>query len=95
LILLFSFVCPNGHRVGGEPHDYPGTEYPPDAWMSNVSTEFLRRIRRNIKEWPECPECHTSTRARGWGVIVDEMKAETMEQAHAALAVVSVPELQR
>lgn len=91
LILLFSLRCPNGHPVGGEPHEYPGPETPPDAWMDNLSHQLARHFRNHREEWMECRFCGASL-YRGCSICVDEMKARTMEEARAALDKIGVLE---
>ena len=88
MILLFSLLCPNGHPVGGEPHEYPGAERPPDAWMNNVSLAFFRRVRTSKDPfWRECRQCHAPFRKPSdWYVHVGEMKAKTLSEAHATLS---------
>lgn len=85
MILLFSIECPNRHPVGGEPKEYPGDAYPPNEWMDNMSRQFYRAIKEHVRlNWKECIVCHTPFNL-DWAVSVGEMKAQTMDEAHAAL----------
>jgi hypothetical protein len=90
VILLFNLVCPNGHQVGGEPHEYRGPERPPEKWMDNIGDQFTRYVQtRPRAEW-RCPTCGVEPAAgKGWTVETHVMKAQTMEEAHAALTSIS------
>jgi hypothetical protein len=88
VILLFSLVCPDRHPVCGEPKEYPGTAQPPEPWIDNMSRAFWESLPDYPPSALKCDTCgreFAHGKTKGWGVVCDEMKADTIEQAERDL----------
>ena len=91
MIVIVNLICPNGHPVYGQPVAYAGTKKPPESWCERAGARFMRSMRKNPPL--PCAACgatfNPNSTDRGhlakWGVSVHEMKAKTMQEAHAAL----------
>lgn len=90
MICCVSLQCPNGHRNGGMPREYAGP-HPTAAWFDTLCRDLNREVRAHPEEWTHCMECGVPF-SGAWGYVVDELKAKTMDEAHAALAKISKPQ---
>ena len=83
VILCFNLECPLGHPVVGAPHEYAGTENPPDAWMDNLSRLFVRDLKYCPPETTRCGACGAqwTPDVDNWLISVQPMKATSMAAA--------------